>query len=105
MYLFDLVGKFEALLYLFISFLFGLLGHLWIHLCKFERFSSNCLLNIFFCALYAAHYPQMTVCVYRFSLSSRAEEFCHLFETFLFSLFGKGEIFSVGLRFTRKGVL
>src|SRR3989339_1000369 len=105
MYLFHLVGKFKALLRLFISSLSGLLDHLRIHLCKFERFSSNCLLNIFFCALYAAHHPQMAVRVHCFGLCRCTEEICNLFETFLFGLFGEGEIFSIGLRFTRKGVL
>jgi hypothetical protein len=43
--------------------------------------------------------------MYRFGLGSSPKELRNLIKTLPISLFGKGEVFSVGLRFTRKGIL
>lgn len=104
MNLFNRVGKRKAAQCGIEAFGLGFFDHLWVHAFKLVRFTADRFPQIGLGAIYPAGSAQMGVGVDRFSGSSSTEQLGDLLVPFCVSLFGKSQVFAVGLRLSGKGL-
>ena len=97
MLLFNFIGIFEGPGCRLVAFVFGGLDHIRVHVLEFMGFTGQGFRKIFLGGTDAAHCPQMRMGMDSLSCSRSPEKSCRLGIAITFSLFGKSEIFPVGL--------
>ena len=105
MYFLNIVGKLEAAQSSILAFADGLFDHLWVHTDELFGLTGDRFLEVVRCSIDATSSPQVSMGVNRLCCSCSAEEFSDLFLTFGIGLIGKGQVFAVCLRLSRKRLI